>query len=155
MRKEALAALVGYFKNQRKVIDDLVQSIRPVTPAGPENTSHLGYLLHNLYCAVEDLFRYVSLTFENTIADTAKYHRELLKRMHIEVPEIRPRVISEASFRLLDELRGFRHVFRHAYEFQLAPEKVADLKGKVLARWQGIEQDFDAFVGFLVTEMHR
>jgi hypothetical protein len=50
----------------------------------------LGYQLHNLYCAFEDLFKIVSETFENHIQDKSKYHQELLKRMTISIEGVRP-----------------------------------------------------------------
>lgn len=46
--------------------------------------------MHNLYSALEELMEEVAKTFENTVEDIAKYHRELLKRMLINVYRIRP-----------------------------------------------------------------
>ena len=48
----------------------------------------------------------------------------LLKRMSLEIEGLRPALLSEQSYFLLDELRAFRHLFRHAYLYQLDPEKV-------------------------------
>ncbi|MGQ9631105.1 MAG: ribonuclease toxin HepT-like protein [bacterium] len=85
----------------------------------------LAYQLHNLYCAFEDMFKIIADFFENRIEDLTKYHRELLWRMKISIEGVRPALLSEESYRLLDSLRAFRHVFRHAYSYELDPQKVA------------------------------
>ena len=52
--------------------------------------------------------------------------------MMIEIPGIRPRLLSEESFTYLNELRGFRHVFRHAYGVELDVERIIWLAEKSL-----------------------
>ncbi|MBP7796921.1 MAG: hypothetical protein BWY23_02591 [Spirochaetes bacterium ADurb.Bin218] len=84
----------------------------------------IAYQLHNLYCAYEDLFKIIARTFENNITDEAKFHIELLKRMAISIEGVRPGLISEESFKLLDTLRSFRHFFRHAYSYELDERKI-------------------------------
>ncbi len=84
----------------------------------------LAYKLHNLYSAYEDLFKLVARFFENQIADISGYHTELLNRMRLQIEDVRPKLLSDGSFMLLDELRGFRHVFRHAYSYKLDAERV-------------------------------
>jgi hypothetical protein len=111
----------------------------------------LGYLLHNLYCALEDLFLEIAKTFENQIEDPSRFHKALLKRMMITVPKIRPQVLSRQSHRVLDELRGFRHVFRHAYGYALDTDKVVILKASVEKHWNTILADLDVFKIFLQT----
>lgn len=68
-------------------------------------TISLSYKLHNLFSAYEDFFKIIYSFFENQIDDLPKYHSNLLKRMCIEIKEFRPRLLSEQSFKLLDELR--------------------------------------------------
>lgn len=84
----------------------------------------IAYQLHNLYCAFEDLFKIVANTFENNIQNKASYHVELLKRMAISIEGIRPSLVSQESYALLDNLRSFRHLFRHAYSYELDARKV-------------------------------
>ena len=50
--------------------------------------------------------------------------------MRLDIEGIRPRLLSEESFKILDELRGFRHVFRHAYSYELEHERVLKLADK-------------------------
>ncbi|BER91420.1 hypothetical protein [Atrimonas thermophila] len=85
----------------------------------------LAYQLHNLYCTYEDLFKIVARSFENSIEDPSKYHAEPLKRIKMEIEGVRPALISEESFKLLNSLRGFRHFFRHTYSYELDERKVS------------------------------
>ncbi len=149
MKKESLAILSGYLTNQTELFETILKEIRVTNPSNREKTSHLAYLLHNLYCAAEDVFQEVAKTFESRVEDPSKYHRELLKRMHIDVPGIRPKFLSKESYSLLDELRGFRHVFRHSYGHELDPDRVNGLKQKVVLHWKCIEKDIVAFLDFL------
>jgi hypothetical protein len=105
--------------------------------------------LHNLYCALEDLWQEVARTFENRLEDPARYHRELLQRMRLEIPGIRPRILTTASYQLLNELRGFRHVFRHAYDYELDEGRLRQLKAKMMKGWTGAEKDLANFERFL------
>lgn len=85
----------------------------------------LAYQLHNLYCAFENMFEIVADYFENNIDEKKRYHRELLWRMTVPIEGVRPALLSEDSYKLLDSLRSFRHFFRHAYIYELDPKKVA------------------------------
>ena len=58
--------------------------------------------------------------------------------MQLEIESIRPALLSEETASGLDELRRFRHLFRHAYTADLDPQRVADLA----ARAAGIRRDF-------------
>ncbi len=77
------------------------------------------YQLHNLYSAAEELFKIVASAFENSVTDFSRWHTELLPRMTLDIQGVRPALLSTESTELLDELRAFRHVFRHAYMKQL------------------------------------
>ena len=43
----------------------------------------------------------------------------------MSIEGVRPALFSETSYKLLDSLRAFRHVFRHAYSYELDPKKLA------------------------------
>jgi hypothetical protein len=149
MKKEPMAILLGFLNNQMDLIHRILEDIRLIAPDNREKVSHLGYLLHNLYCALEDIFKEVAQTFENRVEDPSRYHRELLKRMHCEIPQIRPSLLTSQSYAILNEMRGFRHVFRHAYDYELSADRLAQLKQKVLDGWAVIERDVDNFILFL------
>ena len=69
--------------------------------------------LENYYTAAETLFVRISQAFENSLPPD-RWHTELLHKMTINVPETRPRVISDSTANLMVELMRFRH-FRRYY----------------------------------------
>ena len=91
-------------------------------------TMAVAYLLHNLYTAFEGYFHRVAKHFENSIDDSS-WHRELLERMKIDVPGIRPAIIDAELEEQLDELRRFRHLFRNLYKSQLKRHRVREVSG--------------------------
>jgi hypothetical protein len=91
---------------------------------GLESLAYQLHNLHNLYSAFEDLFLIVAKHFENTIEDESRYHIELLQRMIIDIEGVRPPLLKRETMNWLDELRAFRHVFRHAYSYELDKRKL-------------------------------
>lgn len=110
-----------------------------------ESVESSGYWLHNLYCAYEDLFKIVSAFWENNIGNDGAFHRSLIRRMLLTIEGVRPALLSEKSYQHLDELRGFRHVFRHAYSYGLDDERVIYLLNKVLKEQSKILSDLNVF----------
>jgi uncharacterized protein YutE (UPF0331/DUF86 family) len=108
-------------------------------------TNSLAYKLHNLYSAYEDMFKLIVSFFENQIEGVAKYHIDLLKRMLVRIEGIRPSLLSCESFKILDELRGFRHLFRHAYGYCLESEKVMRISDESIRLFPIFKRDFNAF----------
>jgi len=106
----------------------------------------LAYQLHNLYCAFEDLFKIVADFFENRVDDRTSYHRELLWRMKLPIEGVRPALLSEESYRLLDSLRAFRHFFRHAYSSELDRRKVALVVEDALKLRELYRQEIEHFL---------
>ena len=104
-----------------------------------------GYWMHNLYCAFEDLFKQVSVFWENNLSVDGDYHVNLLKRMMINIKGIRPPLLSLECYEYLNELRGFRHVFRHAYSYGLDDERVAFLIRKTISKKEMVLADLSKF----------
>ena len=125
-----LATLVAMIDRDRAAIERLDSELTPLLPdvnaANPSfrDLAAVAYILHNVYGALENTFEQISRTFENHIIDSAQWHRELLTKMFLEIPKIRPAVLPADLRSFLNDLRGFRHVFRHAYEFELDAGKL-------------------------------
>ncbi len=98
-----------------EIYEKLEQRAQDMEADDPARLESIAYQIHNLYNAVEDLLKIVAAHFENHIADADRWHSALLKRMAQMIPALRPALLSETTFRLLDSLRSFRHFFRHAY----------------------------------------
>ena len=113
-----------------------------------EKVDSMGYKLHNLYCAYEELFQIVARYFENQV-EPQRYHADLLRRMKLNIPGVRPALISEGTYALLDELRRFRHFFRHAYGVDLDPERVEGVAKKAVELEKRFGEDLSNFLGLL------
>ena len=81
--------------------------------------------LCRLFNVVEQMALRVARRFENSIDDPARWHAELIRRMTLDIPGVRPPLFSRELAAPLGELRGFRHVFTHAYDLVLRREKLA------------------------------
>lgn len=84
----------------------------------------IAYHLHVIYGLFENLFTRIAANFGNHIDDSAQWRTLLLKRMSLEIPDIRPAVISQNTYLMLDELRRFRHMFRNAYVLKFDPDRL-------------------------------
>ena len=89
----------------------------------------IGYILHSFYNGCENIFKSIARFFENDLGPQS-WHKDLLKRMNLEIPGIRPKLIDDELFRLFDDFRAFRHKFRHLYSFELDWERECLVAGK-------------------------
>lgn len=126
MQAARLALFKSEIKNQTRLIDKIYAKIEERKENISQNPAYLeslAYQLHNLYSAFEDLFTLVAEFFENSIDDLTSYHSELLKRMSLTVEGIRPAIIDEEAYKLLDNLRAFRHFLGTLTRMNLILEK--------------------------------
>ncbi len=105
--------------------------------------------LHGLYSGLERLFEIIAINIDGSIPKGENWHQELLKQISMEVPEIRPAVISETSFLALKELRGFRHVVRNVYTFNFNPSKIQKLVENTPNLFNEVKAELTAFADFL------
>lgn len=125
MDRARLAVLRAEMEKQLETITAIYQRVEQRREGtSPAHLESLGYQLHNLYCAFEDLFKIVASTFENQVTSRAHYHTELLKRMTMSIAGVRPALLADETAYLLDNLRSFRHLFRHAYAHEIDPSKI-------------------------------
>src|SRR5437870_13115138 len=102
-----------------------------------------------LYTALEDLFKQIAKSFENHIEKLETFHKELLLRMNIEIPKMRPAVLSTKSLLLLDKIRSFRHFIRHAYDCELDVEQLRLIQRSMEQEFSGVLQDLQSFHGYV------
>lgn len=105
--------------------------------------------MSGLYLTIEEIFVKVAKEFENKIEDSIRWHSELLKRMALEVDDVRPAVISKKTRNSLDELRKFRHVFRFSYAFELQADKIQ----LVVKRWLSCRETFKNDIQKFLSEL--
>ena len=104
-----------------------------------------GYFLHSFYNGCENIFRSIARFFENDLGPQT-WHRDLLKRMQLSIPGYRPHVIDDNLFILLDELRAFRHIYRHCYSFELNWEREKQIACRYQTAWKMIKIQIEEFL---------
>jgi hypothetical protein len=113
-------------------IRQLLEAHRPLlnkcTSVKPDaiERSALAAMLHSYYNGVENIFQRVAVEVDGKTLKGELWHRQLLENM-AQSEKNRPAVVSEALKVKLRAYLEFRHVFRHAYTFELRWEKMAEL----------------------------
>ena len=122
---------------------------RIATPSdGSAEVILYGYHLHQWYSAAENLLLRIAAHFGNEL-DPTEWHRGLLERLKLDVPDLRPPVLSGESFEHLNALRGFRHVFRHAYDYTLKWDLMRSNVLRLPAAHQSFTRDARVFLTYL------
>ncbi|MBX3744335.1 MAG: hypothetical protein KF833_03420 [Verrucomicrobiae bacterium] len=97
--------------------------------AGIAHEEAAGHQLCRLYNAIEQMALRVAKRFENAIDDPSRWHAELIRRVTLEIPGVRPALLPRDIEGPLADLRGFRHVFTHAYDLVLRRDRLKLLRG--------------------------
>lgn len=124
--EEKLRLLQADINDRLNSIDDAYRQLDGLESlaTGSKQDIIIGYYLHVLYGLFENIFEQIAENFGNQIADKAQWHAQLLRRMTLDVKQIRPAVISDETYIHLNELRAFRHLFRNAYLLEFDPERL-------------------------------
>ena len=97
-----------------------------------ENAIIVSDVFVSFYTCLETVFLRISQLFENAL-DSSRWHEQLLRAMTWTVPDIRERVISDATCAALSELRRFRHFKRYYFSFDYDWERLELVRAKYLA----------------------
>ena len=122
----------------------LIAKCRTTAPTEIE-LSALAALLHSFYTGVENIFKRVTVELDGGTVSGDTWHRELLLRMKTPTSN-RPALLPEELHDSLNEYLRFRHVFRHAYSFDLDWQKMSPLVLRLEETFQKLEQALDVFV---------
>ena len=122
-----------------EVMDDLLQMARTAERlaarldaleqprCNPETSAFVAVGLHRWYTAAEAAFERVERVLVGSLPTGDRWHQDLLRLMSLEIPNLRPPVLTpELATRLVPYLR-FRHFLRHAYATDFEPTKLAPL----------------------------
>lgn len=118
---------------------------------GTDEAMVIAQAISNYYTCAETAFLRISRFFENSLPRD-RWHQALLEKMTISVPDHRPKVISDQTYRCLLELLKFRHFTRYYFELDYDWEKLDYLLRKfngVRVRLREDLADFEAFLSDL------
>lgn len=105
--------------------------------------------LHGFYAGLERLLEIIAEGVDQAKPTGAHRHDELLRQMTAEIPGIRPPVLSQETRQRLDRYRGFRHVVRNVYTYNLDPEQIGALVRQLAPTMTRVSQELGAFADFL------
>ena len=89
--------------------------------------SGLALYVQNFYTGVERVFALIAKQMDGVTPSSADWHIQLLGQLLVPVPNVRPAIISQDTYEQLNEFRGFRHVSRNLYAYDLDHQRIIDL----------------------------
>ena len=123
---------IGLITLQAEVTDDVRAATEAATLAGQRlaqgddsGLESCAYQLARTFNIIEQMGLRIAKAFENHIDDERGWHAELIHRLSITVPGVRPALYEPEIIPALRELRGFRHFVAHAYDLQLETDRVS------------------------------
>jgi len=136
-----------------EIIAHIEAGLADYQKADEDNKSYiidsLALSLQSFYTGCENLFRRIAASVDGELPAGERWHADLLDQMSIELPEIRPKVITEDTKQKLRELLGFRHTIRNIYIFDIASEPVITLASTVSTFLGQLKMDLENFSEFL------
>jgi hypothetical protein len=88
------------------------------------NQEAAAFQMVRLYNVIEQMGLRIAKAFENHIDDEQGWHSQLIKRLSLDIPGIRPRFYCVEDLVPLQDLRGFRHVVVHAYDLVIQGDRL-------------------------------
>lgn len=131
----------------------MTEKMQKIQPDEFEYTA-LGYTIHNIYNLMENYFLRIAKFFENNI-EGSSWHKDLLERMCLDIPTIRPALLTKENAKAIGELRSFRHVFRNIYQSELDKEKIEKLNLSIPHTIQKFKISSDLFIEKLKQIVHN
>jgi hypothetical protein len=55
--------------------------------------------LHDVYSGLERVFKQIAATVDGNVPSSPEWHRELLEQMGLDLPQVRPPVLSDSTLR--------------------------------------------------------
>lgn len=154
--KEQLLTLAGELNDRLKELEIVCQHGKQWLENYSSKTSNildlraLGSILHDFYTAVEDIFELIAGDVNGNLPQDSRWHRRLLHLMTLDIPKLRPAVISKQLESQLDEYLRFRHIFRNVYGHHLQWERMAALIHNLESTCKNVASEIDAFRKFLL-----
>lgn len=109
----------------------------------------LALSLHHAYTAVESILERIQRTLLGDVPGGPDSHRRAVDDAMLELPGVRPPLLTPASASALHDLRGFRHVVRHAYAAEYDRAKLRALVELVRGFDRSVHPDLAAIERWL------
>jgi hypothetical protein len=143
----------------RKELDDLERLVSRATRAmntaqkNPQDADlyvdSASLNLHDVYSGFERMFKQIAATVDGNVPTDPEWHKELLEQMGLDLPKVRPPVLTSASIQRLDEYLRFRHIVRNVYTFSFDPDRIGRLVKELEPVFAQVRRELLVFAGFL------
>jgi hypothetical protein len=156
------AVLAGRIKQDLVEIEKVVHRIERAILAARQDDANRDLFadsaalnLHDCYSGLERLCEQIASTVDQSVPSSRDWHRDLLRQMTVELPGVRPPVLSVESVTALDEYRRFRHVVRNVYAFELDLERIEQLATAWRPAFMRASGELQAFATLLARLAHE
>lgn len=100
--------------------------------------------VQTLYTKIEELFKYVAKTIDQSVPSGSDWHKELIEQMTLET-EYRGKVIRDETADVLHKIRLFRHVVRNNYSEDLRADRVTENANLCVFSVKMLNKDIESF----------
>jgi hypothetical protein len=150
----AYRAIAGRIRAELEELDRLADRTRDIwkqytTSSNDYYVDAVALNLHSFYAGIERMLEIVADGIDEAKPSGSHWHEELLRQMAVEIPGIRPPVLSPQTRDRLDRYRGFRHVVRNVYSFRLDPEQIEVLVRQLPGTTEKVTRELQAFADLL------
>jgi len=120
-------------KRIEKLLENYEPLLKKVKAQKPDfiELGSLAMLLHSFYNGLENIFARIARKIDKKMPEGETWHMQLLEQMTKQTEKRKPAVLSDDTYKDLQEYLGFRHFSRHAYAFDLEWELMKELVERV------------------------
>lgn len=130
-RAAELRTLLAWIAHQRETIERIGErldraEVRATSSTDPDVSAATALFLQHYYTGIEDALLRIAEELDGSAPSGDEWHRLLLDQMSLDIPEVRPALLTPELSRELHVLRRFRHRVRHAYDEDYEWGKMAE-----------------------------
>ena len=132
-----------------------LEAMGPLTrQSGAPACALVAVSLHHAYGAFEAACERIARELDGGVPGGADWHQRLLDTMALEIPGVRPAVVSSPALSTLRRLLAFRHFFRHAYAVTWDEVQLESLRQTVVLGHVAVFEDLVRFDASVVAELN-
>ncbi|MEW6750461.1 MAG: hypothetical protein AB1505_05720 [Candidatus Latescibacterota bacterium] len=120
-RAAELRTLLAWLGHQRQVVERIDQrldrvEVRAAGGGDPDLVAATTLYLQQYYTGIEGALLRVAEDLDGSVPSGEEWHRYLLEQIALDIPQVRPALLTPVLRGHLDALRRFRHRVHHAYD---------------------------------------
>lgn len=136
-----------------RLTEDIARTWKRRETVAPEDRQALvestALKLHNFYSGWERIFEKIAKEVNGGVPTTPDWHLRLLRSMSLEIPDVRPRVLSPELVERLVEYLRFRHLVRNIYGSELEEDRLSRLVSALAGLSRDLEEEIRGSLTFL------